>query len=164
MARPTNMQPARPMRPDELAGRDGIDLLRGMIAGAFPPPPIALTLNFWLAEVEPGRAVFEGEPSPDHFNPLGSVHGGWAATILDSALACCVHASLRAGQTYTSVEMKVNFDRPIMPGTGVLRCEGKVIQMGSRIATSEARLVDPDGKLLAHGTETCLIMDMKPRS
>lgn len=160
MPRPDNRLEPRPLKPEELAGAPAIDILRGVISGKFPPPPISRTLNFWLAEIEPGRAVFEGEPLPDHFNPLGTVHGGWAATLLDSALACAVQSMLKPGQTYTSVEMKVNFDRPIMPGIGVVRCEAKVIQVGSRIGVSEGRLTDPNGKLLAHGTETCLIMEL----
>ena len=163
MPRPNNTLAPRPMTPDELASRDAIDLLRGIVSGDLPPPPISKTLNFWLAEIEPGRAVFEGEPTENFFNPLGTVHGGWAATLLDSALACCVQSTLKQGQTYTSVEMKVNFDRPIMPGIGIVRCEAKIIQAGSRIATSEGRLTDANGKLLAHGTETCLIMEIRPR-
>ena len=161
MTRPTNRPTPRALTMDELSGRDGIDLLRAIISGELPQPPIANTLNYWLAEVEPGKAVFEGEPLADHFNPLGTIHGGWAATVLDSALACAVHTTLKQGQAYTSVEMKLNFDRPIMPGKGVVRCEATVVQRGSRIATSEGRLLGPDGKLLAHGTETCLIMDRR---
>ncbi len=143
-----------------MASGSGLALFQRMIAGELPRPPIAKTLNFWLAEAEAGRVVFVGEPLPEHFNPLGTVHGGWAATLLDSALACAVHTMLKPGQTYTSVEMKVNFDRPIMPGIGLVRCEAKTIQVGSRIGTSEARMTDAAGKLLAHGVETCLIMEL----
>ncbi|WP_342360558.1 PaaI family thioesterase [Terrarubrum flagellatum] len=160
MERPTELHPPRPLTREEMAGAHGLELFRRMIAGELPRPPISKTLNFWLAEADEGRAVFVGEPLPEHFNPLGTIHGGWAATLLDSALACAVHTMLKPGQIYTSVEMKVNFDRPILPGMGLVRCEGKVIQVGGRIGTSEARLVDANGKLLAHGTETCLIMDI----
>jgi uncharacterized protein (TIGR00369 family) len=147
---------------EEVAGRSGLDFLRAIISGELPRPPINKALNFWLAEAEQGRAVFEGEPTEEHFNPIGTVHGGWAATLLDSALACAVQTTLKPGQIYTSVEMKLNFDRPVMPGKGVMRCEATVVQAGSRIATSEGRLVDQAGKLLAHGTETCLIMEARP--
>jgi uncharacterized protein (TIGR00369 family) len=160
-------QPASPVvwrtcTQEEVAGRSGLDFIRAIISGELPRPPINKALNFWLAEADHGRAVFEGEPTEEYFNPIGTVHGGWAATLLDSALACAVQTVLKQGQIYTSVEMKVNFDRPVMPGRGIFRCEGKVVQAGSRIATSEARLVDAEGKLLAHGTETCLIMDARP--
>lgn len=160
MARSDNTLAPRPLTREEMAGASGLELFQRMIAGQLPRPPICQTLNFWLEEAEAGRVVFVGEPLPEHFNPLGTVHGGWAATLLDSALACAVHTMLRPGQTYTSVEMKVNFDRPIMPGAGLARCEAKVIQAGARIGTSEARLTDAAGKLLAHGTETCLIMEL----
>lgn len=162
MARPNNQLPHRACTLDELASHSGLDLLKGVIAGELPPPPIAKALNYWLAEVDHGRAVFEGEPIADYLNPLGTIHGGWAATLMDSALACAVQTVLKQGQIYTSVEMKLNFDRPVLPGMGIVRCEATVVQAGSRIATSEGRLIGPDGKLLAHGTETCLIMDARP--
>ena len=144
----------------EATGQDGIDFLRAMLDGRYPAPPIAGSMGFLLTEVDPGRAVFEGAPTADFFNPLGTVHGGWTATILDSALGCCVHSVIKAGQGYTTVEMKVNYVRALMPGTRV-RCEGKVIHAGSRIATSEARLVDDRGRLIAHATETCLIFEAR---
>ncbi|KAF0230904.1 MAG: thioesterase superfamily [Beijerinckiaceae bacterium] len=136
----------------------GLDALRAMIAGALPKPPIARTLNFALTEVDNGRAVFAGEPTADVLNPLGSVHGGWAAAILDSALGCAVHTTLNLGEKYTTVEMKVNYLRPIFPGKpGRLICEGKVINRGRTLALSEARLVDLEGRLYAHASETCMI-------
>ena len=115
-------------------------------------------LGFLLTEAEPGRAVFRGAPTADLLNPIGTVHGGWTATLLDSAMACAVQTLLKPGQAYTSLEMKVNFVRAVMPGQGELICEGKVIHCGGRIGTSEGTLKTADGKLLAHGTETCLIM------
>lgn len=138
----------------------GIELLREMAAGRLPPPPISLTLGFHLAEVAEGFAVFEGEPRPAFGNPLGSIHGGWTATLLDSAMACCVHTLLKTGQTYTTLEFKVHCVRPVLPSSGPVRCEGQVVSSGRTIATSEGRLFDARGKLLAHGTETCLIMDL----
>lgn len=141
----------------EATGQDGIDFLRGMLEQRYPAPPIARSMGFILTEVAPGFAVFEGTPTADFFNPLGTIHGGWTATILDSALGCCVHTLVKAGQGYTTVEMKVNYVRALMPQTGLVRCEGKVVHAGSRIATSEARLVDGKGRLIAHATETCMI-------
>ncbi|PTM52793.1 PaaI family thioesterase [Phreatobacter oligotrophus] len=145
----------------EATSVDGIDFLRAMLDQRHPAPPIAQSMGFILTEVEPGRAVFEGTPTAAFFNPLGTVHGGWTATILDSALGCCVHTLIKAGQGYTTVEMKVNYVRALMPETGPVRCEGTVIHAGSRIATSEARLVDGKGRLIAHGTETCMIFEAR---
>ncbi|QCI65597.1 PaaI family thioesterase [Phreatobacter stygius] len=148
--------------PAEAAAQDGIDFLRDMLAGRHPAPPIAKTMGFLLVEVEPGKAVFEGTPSADFYNPLATIHGGWHATMLDSALGCAVHTVIKAGQGYTTVEMKVNYVRALLPDAGVLRCEGKVIHAGGRIATSEARLTDAKGRLIAHGTETCMIFEARP--
>lgn len=148
--------------PAQATAQDGIDFLRDMLAGRHPAPPIARTMGFILAEVEPGRAVFEGTPTADFYNPLATIHGGWHATILDSALGCSVHTLIKAGQGYTTVEMKVNYVRALQPDAGLLRCEGKVIHAGSRIATSEARLIDAKGRLIAHGTETCMIFEARP--
>lgn len=145
----------------EATGQDGIDFLRGLLAQRYPAPPISRSMGFILTEVDPGRAVFEGTPTADFFNPLGTIHGGWTATILDSALGCCVHTVIRAGQAYTTVEMKVNYVRALMPDTGRVRCEGKLIHSGARIATSEARLVDGKGRLIAHATETCMIFEAR---
>ncbi|HEV2570552.1 MAG TPA: PaaI family thioesterase [Beijerinckiaceae bacterium] len=147
--------------PDQLTARPGLDLLKDMIAGKIPGPPIAHTLNFTLVEVENGQVVFEGEPQFSFYNPLGTVHGGWTATLLDSAMACAVHSTLAAGQGYTTLEFKLNCVRPITKDTGLVRCEGKVINVGRTIATSEGRLIDSKGRLLAHGTETCLIFSAK---
>lgn len=147
--------------PAEATSMDGIDFLKAMLDGRFPAPPIARAMGFILAEVGEGFAAFEGTPTADYLNPLSTVHGGWAATILDSALGCCVHTLIKKGQAYTTVEMKVNYVRALMPGAGLVRCEGRVIHAGSRIARSEARLVDSKGRLVAHGTETCLIFDAR---
>ena len=143
--------------PEELMAADGIGFMRAMMRGELPFPPIAQTLDFLLVEVGPGRAVFQATPGFAHYNPLGSVHGGIAATLLDSVMGCCIHTTLKAGIGYTTVEIKVNYVRAMTDKTGPVRAEGKVINVGSRIATSEGRLVDSAGKLLAHGTTTCLI-------
>jgi uncharacterized protein (TIGR00369 family) len=136
----------------------GLDMLRAMIAGDLPAAPIAEPLGFRLVEVEKGRAVFEGTPGPHLLNPLGSVHGGYALTLIDSACGCAVHTELDAGIGYTTVETKVNFTRAIDPAGGPVRCEGKVLSRGRQIATAEARLTSGDGKLLAHGTSTLIIL------
>ncbi len=136
---------------------DGLALFTEMVAGRLPAPPICKTLGIWLTEVERGRVVFAYQPVFDHYNPLGSVHGGIAATLLDSVMGCCVHTTLKTGTGYTTVEIKVNYVRAMTDKTGQVRAEGKVINVGSRIATSEGKLMDASGKLLAHGTTTCLL-------
>jgi len=143
---------------DQIAGMSGLEMLEAMIAGRLPAPPIARTMGFLLVEAEKGRAVFEGTPSPDLLNPLGSVHGGWALTLIDSAAGCAVHTELGAGIGYTTVETKVNFTRPIDAHGGPVRCEGRVLSRGRQIATSEAFLRSAEGKLLAHGTSTLIIL------
>jgi uncharacterized protein (TIGR00369 family) len=146
--------------PAELAGMSGLDYLqRGLQVGAMRTP-IARLMDFHAVRFEAGSAVFEGAPAEFHYNPIGSVHGGFAATLLDSALGCAVHTMLKPGFGYTTVELKVNYVRPLKLSTGPVRCEGKVIHVGGRIATSEARLTDRDGKLYAHGTTTCLIFPL----
>ncbi|MDR6871476.1 uncharacterized protein (TIGR00369 family) [Bosea sp. BE125] len=146
---------------DVLLAEDGLGFLRGIIEGRHPGPPIAEAMDLDLVEVEEGRVVFVGKPSVRFFNPLGTIHGGWTATILDSAMACAAHSTLKLGEGYTTLEMKLNYVRPVMPETGTLRCEGKLIHRGGTVATTEGRLVDERGKLLAHGTETCLIFPAK---
>ena len=136
----------------------GLEYMRAIVAGEIPRPPIAWSLDFTLAEVEEGRAVFTLTPGEFHYNPIGVVHGGVAATLLDSAMGCAVHSTLDAGVRYTTLEVKTNFVRPITADTGLIRCEGIVLHKGSRIATAEGKLTDAAGRLLAHGTTTCLIM------
>jgi uncharacterized protein (TIGR00369 family) len=143
---------------DAGAGLSGLDYLKAVFENKLPPPPIAATLDFTGAEVEHGRAVFVGEPAEFLYNPIGVVHGGFAMTILDSAMGCAIHSTLAAGEGYTSLETSVNFVRPITLETGRMRCEGKVLHRGGRVATAEGRLIaDSTGKLLAHGTTTCLV-------
>lgn len=145
--------------PHEIAALSGLELLRAGLGG-LRQPPISQHNDFWLAEVEKGRVVFEGIPSKKFYNPLGTVHGGWISTLLDSALGCAVHSMLEPGQTYTTTTMTINFVRAVFETTGKVRCEGFAVHTGSRLATSEARLVDGAGKLIAHGVETCMIMPM----
>jgi uncharacterized protein (TIGR00369 family) len=136
----------------------GMEYIRLIFQGELPPPPIADLMGFRGVEFELGRAVFEMTPGPQHYNPIGSVHGGVALTLLDSAMGCAVHTTLEAGVGYTTLEVKTNFVRPITAETGVIRCEGTVLHGGSRVATAEGRLVDSQGRLLAHGSTTCLIL------
>jgi uncharacterized protein (TIGR00369 family) len=136
----------------------GLDWLRAIINGDIAPPPFAELMGMTLASVEPGIAVFASVPGEYLYNPLGVVHGALAMTLLDSAMGCAVHSTLPAGIGYTTVETKVNFVRPITVSTGRIVCEGKVIHRGETIATAEGRVVaEASGKLLAHGTTTCLI-------
>jgi uncharacterized protein (TIGR00369 family) len=143
-----------------LREHSGLEFLRKLISGELPRAPISATLDFNLAEAEKGLAVFTGTPSFDHYNPLGGVHGGYTATLLDSCMACAVHTTLEAGYAYTTLEIKINYVRAIGDKTGPLRAEGKVINAGRQIATAEGRLVDTSGKLYAHGTTTCMIFKL----
>ena len=147
-----------PVAREAPAELSGLELLRALIAGRLPAPSIGRTLGFRLVEVQPGIAVFEGEPFDGLLNPLGSVHGGWALALIDSATGCAVHTELPAGMGYASVETKANFVRPIAPDSGRVRCEGRVVSRGRQIATAEARLLSAEGKLLAHGTSTLILL------
>ncbi|HXV93584.1 MAG TPA: PaaI family thioesterase [Pseudonocardia sp.] len=139
------------------AGVEGLEFLRRMVAGEVPPPPIATTLGFSAHEVERGRVVFGMEPSEFHYNPIGSVHGGVFATLLDSAAGCAVHSALPAGAYYTSLDLSVKFLRGLTVGSGPVRCEGVVVHLGGRTALAEARLTDGRGRLCAHATSTCMV-------
>jgi uncharacterized protein (TIGR00369 family) len=143
------------------AGRSmaGIDFLRAIRDARLPPPPIAQLLGFTLVEVEPGHAVFEVVPGERHYNPIGVVHGGLAMTLLDSAMGCCVQTRMPAGSGYTTLEAKTNLVRAITQKTGRLRAIGKLVHLGSRIATAEGRLEDDAGKLYAHATTTCIVLN-----
>jgi uncharacterized protein (TIGR00369 family) len=136
----------------------GIDFLRAIRDGRLPPPPIAELLGFRLVEVEPGHAVFEVLPGEQHYNPIGVVHGGLAMTLLDSAMGCSVQTHMPAGGGYTTLEAKTNLTRSVTSQTGRLRAIGKVLHLGSRVATAEGRLVDAAGKLYAHATTTCMVL------
>ncbi len=138
----------------------GLEFLKGMLEGRLPPPPIARHLGFTLTEVEEGRALFVGTPDFKVYTPIGSVHGGYIATLLDSAMSCAVQTTIAAGFGYTTVEIKVNFVRAVTDKTGPVRAEGRIISAGKRIGTSEGRLTDAQGRLLAHGTATCLVFPL----
>lgn len=136
----------------------GIEALRAMIAGKLPPPPIAKLMNIRLVEVEHGRAVFEGEPGEEHYNPIGVVHGGFALTLLDSALGCSIHAALDAGVGYTTTDTQVRFVRAMTKDTGIVRCECTIQHVGRLTGISHGTIVDKNGKLLATGTSACAIL------
>lgn len=135
----------------------GLDVYLKMIAGEILPPPIYRLMNIALLECSEGRTSFKGRPGFEHYNPIATVHGGWIATMLDAAMASCIHTMLPAGTGFATAEFKVNIIRPLTEGTGDVLCEGKVIHFGRTIATSEGRLFTSAGKLLAHGVETCAI-------
>jgi len=142
---------------DLISRMTGVEIFREMLAGRLPAPPIMVTMEMKLREAERGRAVFSGTPSAAHMNPQGTVHGGWISTILDSALTCAVHTDLDAGELCTTTSLTVNMVRPLMPDAGEVRCEGRLVHRGRRLATAEGSLTDANGKLIAHGTVNCMI-------
>ncbi|MFF3439872.1 PaaI family thioesterase [Streptosporangium sp. NPDC002721] len=151
-----------PVVPADVAELSGLEFLERLVDGRIPPPPIASTLGFRITHVERGVAVFVGETGEHLYNPLGSVHGGYLATLLDSALGCAVMTELPAGTAYTTVQLGVNMVRPVHASTGPLRCEARTLHVGRTVATSEARVVgEENGKLYAHATTTCAVFPMR---
>jgi uncharacterized protein (TIGR00369 family) len=147
-------------RPDQIAGKSGLDMLHAMLRGELPYPPIAQTLSFLLLEAEAGRALFQGTPGAAHLNPMGTIHGGWYATLLDSALGCAVQTRLPPGQAYTTAELGLNIVKAINPKKAPrVRAEATVLHCGRQLATAEAKLYGPDGTLYAHATTTCLVFE-----
>jgi uncharacterized protein (TIGR00369 family) len=143
-----------------MASMAGIDFLRALFDGTLPAPPIMQNIEPFDYSVEPGVVAFYSIPGFRHYNPIGSVHGGYAATLLDSAMGLCVHSALPAGSGYTTLEFKVSFIRGMTKDTGVVRTEGRVLNVGRRAATAEARITDSKGRLLAHATTTCLVFEI----
>jgi uncharacterized protein (TIGR00369 family) len=146
--------------PSDLGQRSGLDFLIETIQQKGHRPPIGQTLDFQLDTVSEGRAEFVCVPSEIHYNPHGTVHGGLFGTLLDSAMGCAVHTTMRPGETYTTLEYKVNIVRPMTAKTGEVRAEGWVVHRGSRTSTAEGRIVDAKGKIYAHGTTTCIILPL----
>jgi uncharacterized protein (TIGR00369 family) len=138
-------------------GMSGLEYLRAMQRGELPTAPIGKLMGFGLHEVDEGRVVFAVEPAEYHYNPIGAVHGGLACAVFDSAMGCAVHTRLPAGTGYTTLELKVNFLRPITAETGLVLCEGRALHVGGRIATADARLTDGEGRLCGHATTTCMV-------
>ena len=146
--------------PAMMAGKNGLQQMQALLDGQSPPPPISETLDFTLIAVEDGQAVFQGRPQFKHYNPLGGVHGGWFATLLDSALGCAVHTTMPAGRGYTTLEFKVNLVRGLNDKVPLVRAIGRVVHRGRQVTTAEADLVGHDGRLYAHATTTCLLFDL----
>lgn len=150
--------------PTELAAagrqRSGLEYLRAIVAGELPHPPVCATIGFRISEVDEGRSVIELDPGEHQYNPIGTVHGSIIVAALDSAAGNAVHSTLPAGVGYTTVQLSTTFLRPVEADTGTLRCEGRIVRAGRRIALSEARLVGPDGDAApyAHATATCMIL------
>ncbi len=141
-------------------GKSGLDYMHAMLAGQVPSPPISILMNFRLAEVENGRALFLCTPDEFHYNPIGVVHGGLICTLCDSACGCAVHTTLPAGMAYTTLDVHVHMTRPLSAQTGEIRCEGRVLHAGRRMATAEAKVTDARGKLYGHATSTCMIFPL----
>ena len=144
---------------DPRRGLSGLELFRKMMSGELPPPPMLALLGIRLTEVDPGRVVFTAEVEERFYNGTGVAHGGFAATLLDSALGCAINSMMPAGKRFTTLELKVNLTRPLTREIGELRCEAHVVHLGGRTATSEGRIVDGRGKLYAHGTTTCITVE-----
>jgi uncharacterized protein (TIGR00369 family) len=143
----------------DIDGLNGLEMMQGVLDGRLPFAPISQTLDYLLVEVDAGRAVFQGTPSEAHLNPLGTIHGGWFATLLDSALGCAVHTRMPAGRAYTTAELSVNLVKALTPKVARVRAIGEVIHCGRQLATAQARLEGPDGTLYAHATTTCLVFE-----
>ncbi len=156
-AQPPKGVPYETLTPDILRSMDGIDLIRGIMLGRLPGAPIAEVMNMWIHEADPGRVVFAARPQRRHYNPIGSVHGGFAGTMLDSAMSCAVQSTLKQGFGYTTLEYRVHLVRGISDSLGPLFCLGKIVNVGRQIGTAEGHIYDANGKLYAHGTTTCLI-------
>ena len=144
----------------QIQGKTGLEVMQALMHGQAPYAPIAQTLNFLLVEVSPGVAVFQGAPSPAHLNPLGTIHGGWFATLLDSALGCAVHTLMPPGRGYTTADLSVKLVKALTPKVQRVRAIGTVVHCGRQLATAEARLVGPDGTLYAHASTACLVFEM----
>lgn len=147
--------------PQQVAGRNGLEVMQAMLRGELPFASIAQTLDFALLAVGEGSATFQGTPGAAHLNPMGTVHGGWFATLLDSALGCAVHTLMPPGRGYTTAELSVNIVRALTPKVQRVRAVGRVIHCGRQLATAEAKLLGPDGTLYAHATTTCLVFEVK---
>jgi uncharacterized protein (TIGR00369 family) len=141
-----------------LRGLSGLEAMRAVRDGTVPPPPIAALMDFRVAEVDEGRVVFEGTPSEMHYNPIGSVHGGFALTLFDSALGCAIHTMLPAGVGYATTDVQVRLIRGITKDTGTVRCEARAVHVGRSTATAEAKLLDSEGRLLGTGTTGCAVL------
>ena len=146
--------------PEQLRARTGLQLFQDMLDGLIPAAPIGQTMNFVLVQVQAGQVVFQGTPSPQYYNPMGTVHGGWYATLLDSAMGCAVHTMMPQGRGYTTAELSINMVKAITHKVPCVRAIGEVVHCGRQLATTQGRLVGHDGTLYAHATSTCLVFDL----
>ena len=149
---------------DIAAGLSGLDFLRGILERRLPSPPFAEVSEVWPVSVERGRLVFEATPSARFYNPMGLVHGGWLALLLDTAMGCAVHSALDAGQAYTTTDLRTTYVKPVREATGRLRCEATLLHIGGRTASAEGKILDSRGALIAHGSETCQIFALTKSS
>ena len=140
---------------------DGLGFLNRIKARQHPPPAMMALLGMDIAEIERGRVVFEAVPTAAHYNPAGNVHGGFAATLLDSCMTCAVQSTLKAGLACTTIDLNIHYTRGANDKTGVLRAEGKVVHVGRQMATAEGRVTDPQGRIIAHATTSCLIFPLR---
>jgi uncharacterized protein (TIGR00369 family) len=138
----------------------GLEIMRGILDGTYPAPPFAEVADVWPVLIEVGRITFEAKPSERFLNPMGLVHGGWTSLLLDTVMGCAVHTTLEAGKSYTTIDLRTTFVKPVRVSKGLVRCEGTLLHKGGQIASAEGRLYDEEGTLLAHGSETCLILKM----
>ncbi|KEQ52165.1 PaaI family thioesterase [Sphingobium chlorophenolicum] len=143
--------------PHVAASMSGVDLLRGVRDGMLPAPPFAECTNMWLSTIEVGEVTFVGEPTQGFYNPMGIIHGGWLATLLDSAMGSAVHSALQPGQAFATIDMSATFLKSVRANSGTISCTGKVLRLGQRVASAEGKMYDAKGELIAHGMETCLI-------
>ena len=137
----------------------GLEFFKKMIAGELPPPPLVVLLGLKLVEAEPGRVTFTGVAREEFYNGMGVAHGGFAATLLDSALGCAINTMMPAGRVFTTIDLQIHYTRALRREAGELRCTATVVHVGSRTATSEGRIVDAAGKVYAHGTTTCMLVE-----
>ena len=154
------MSAAGAFAPEVMRSLTGLEMMRAMFAGDYPQPPFGELLGFHGGDVGEGWVVFEGRPGPQHYNPIGTVHGGYAATLLDSCMGCAVHTSLKAGIGYTTIDLNITYLRAMTEHTGMVFARGEMITSGRRIATAKGTLTDGSGKLIATGTTTCLVFPL----
>lgn len=140
----------------------GLEFIRAIMHGDHPPPSIAVLLGFNIVEAEEGRVVFAGEPTENHLNPMGVVHGGYVATLLDSCMTCAVQSMLKPGLAATTLDLNIHYTKATTPRSGLLRAEGKTVHIGKQLGTAEGRLIDPQGRVLAHATTSCLVFSARP--
>jgi uncharacterized protein (TIGR00369 family) len=152
----------RVLPPETLMSMSGLEFIRAIMHGDHPPPSIAVLLGFNIVEAEEGRVVFAGEPTENHLNPMGVVHGGYVATLLDSCMTCAVQSMLKPGLAATTLDLNIHYTKATTPRSGLLRAEGKTVHIGKQLGTAEGRLIDPQGRVLAHATTSCLVFSARP--